>query len=1499
MKKSLYPPKILTSNYFQILDDDENKEEINEFQLLDDIFEYYPHFKKLCHNYRGNKYILIPDYKFFDFEMRTYYSELLKTKNNFTNILFDYKSIYNKTKEEIQRTMPEIKILDLSDNKSRILLRSDILDGIKKENLHDFNAELDRFTYWLKKTYDSYRDLSVKGIIDKSKAFTLWSFEYKTDKMKYNKDLLLKEIRKYQIMLYRYIYEIVKIYYDKLEVSNLDAVVSKFKEEYLGNLATKYESDENNKDLMEYFIKNKFFINFNYQIELLLKKFSKEYEYYRLTRNIFFDTIKTSYYLKEFLYILFDINDIDIRGIKNIEQTPKLIEYFSIKKNIDTLIETYFSKPNKLLFKYDDAQKRYVLNGDFGEKIKKIINQQFNILYEKLEKEDIKFIIFLNHFIYYEVLYLYDVEQINEPIFSHKMHEKYRKNKLYNIGLREKLITIDSLDEKGNKLFFSKEQFEQYEEKRIKLNMSLYEDKFKIEENKPVLLLGNSPEIRNYILDAEDYYALLFFNDIFNYEQVSNLTSYNPTLNDMYIYSQLKNKKKALYINNSNNKLWKYKEHDKKYFQSFIDNYTYIGLLQIMTTEAIQRTIDIILCYNNKNNSFCLFDLMGNQIRWGTILYEPQITYREMIHVKLWGYKFFVYKNDRDLKYIFISDNTFNKPDYEEIYLNVPDSKIDWYDNMYLSFFRKPIIVKQSGGNINIENIIKKESKTLTKYIKKFTYIIDKIKKNVNRDILNYYLSLFNNYEYIITENRDFYNVNNEKIKTPTTILNYKIQTIGALFFIEMNYKYNLIEDTFTNIYEISNNRFIGDAIIIINDRLIKKHTLKTLYIDYLTTLNREKIYLNNLQEKIKIQYGTDLQKDIKNIDFINIFSQTQLFDEINKINKIDFLIININVFNNIDISRSLIHYITYLYLLYIFNLVKSKLNINSNLCIAVKNIRSNFAIKIITLICSFYEEYFITTPESNNDRPYIYIILKHKKINNDSDIILDKLQEKIIKNCPKLGIDEKYVIDNSENKEEITNHILNFCKNETYIEDIEIKDKKLYKKLKRELIVFNTQFYFNAYNLYKKIYHNIKNNIKYTKEEENLRKEKNLYACIQWSKKYEVPLVPEIDFDSYGNKIKLKIFSDIISFEKDFCITLKNHEKNIIEFKTNDDFDDIPIYFKRALIKAKLETRALDKRPLNIYHQVKVRIDYYYKKLTKEVSQRFKLSNDYVSNAWLKMTELLNKVDLINKKAEKIKTFHMCELPGSFINAVRFYINTKTNIKEFEWKAQSLNPNRKDKDERIAFGDEANMLKKYPNNYDFGYNDSGDITDYKNIEYYRKNDNDFVTADCGLPYNQKELAYILSYAQYLMIFACCKVGGNCVLKRFIPIENTQEIYMMYLFYCVFDKVIIYKPKLNYQSQEYYLCGINYLGIDNKLFEKLIDYLKKFKLDGFSIKKIPENFLVQIDKAQHELLDNRNGFIKKKIYFCDKFESLSDDDWENINKTCKEKIKEWFENCQL
>jgi hypothetical protein len=116
--------------------------------------------------------------------------------------------------------------------------------------------------------------------------------------------------------------------------------------------------------------------------------------------------------------------------------------------------------------------------------------------------------------------------------------------------------------------------------------------------------------------------------------------------------------------------------------------------------------------------------------------------------------------------------------------------------------------------------------------------------------------------------------------------------------------------------------------------------------------------------------------------------------------------------------------------------------------------------------------------------------------------------------------------------------------------------------------------------------------------------------------------------------------------------------------------------------------------------------------------------------------------------------------------------------------------------DVRKPFGDEADLLKKYPNNYDFGPKNTGDITDPDNVYYYKNkyNDNDFTTADGGLPGSQTNLSYILSYAMYLCIFSCTKIGGNALIKRFYPTSNNQEIYMMYIFYSSFENTIIYKP---------------------------------------------------------------------------------------------------------
>ena len=42
-------------------------------------------------------------------------------------------------------------------------------------------------------------------------------------------------------------------------------------------------------------------------------------------------------------------------------------------------------------------------------------------------------------------------------------------------------------------------------------------------------------------------------------------------------------------------------------------------------------------------------------------------------------------------------------------------------------------------------------------------------------------------------------------------------------------------------------------------------------------------------------------------------------------------------------------------------------------------------------------------------------------------------------------------------------------------------------------------------------------------------------------------------------------------------------------------------------------------------------------------------------------------------------------------------------------------------------------MLYNYHDNYDFGSDNSGDITKYENIQYYRKNHNDYDLASSSV----------------------------------------------------------------------------------------------------------------------------------------------------------------------
>jgi hypothetical protein len=196
----------------------------------------------------------------------------------------------------------------------------------------------------------------------------------------------------------------------------------------------------------------------------------------------------------------------------------------------------------------------------------------------------------------------------------------------------------------------------------------------------------------------------------------------------------------------------------------------------------------------------------------------------------------------------------------------------------------------------------------------------------------------------------------------------------------------------------------------------------------------------------------------------------------------------------------------------------------------------------------------------------------------------------------------------------------------------------------------------------------------------------------------------------------------------------------------------------------------------------------------------------------------------------------------------------------------------------------------------------TGDITNYKNIEYYVKNhgQNDFVTGDCGLSIFLKDLGYKMSFSMYVLMLGLLKNGGTCVLKKRFPINNNQELYMLYICYLSFDRVYMYKPRQNYQSNEYYLICTGYNQIKKELFDELLNFLKNYSLKGMcDYNKMDDKFLLQLDEGQNILQDNMNNFIRRKIYFVDNFHEMTDNDWAMIKNAIKEKINEWMDDFPL
>jgi 23S rRNA U2552 (ribose-2'-O)-methylase RlmE/FtsJ len=221
------------------------------------------------------------------------------------------------------------------------------------------------------------------------------------------------------------------------------------------------------------------------------------------------------------------------------------------------------------------------------------------------------------------------------------------------------------------------------------------------------------------------------------------------------------------------------------------------------------------------------------------------------------------------------------------------------------------------------------------------------------------------------------------------------------------------------------------------------------------------------------------------------------------------------------------------------------------------------------------------------------------------------------------------------------------------------------------------------------------------------------------------------------------------------------------------------------------------------------------------------------LSRAYFKMIELLEYFHL-NKPDAPIRSFHLAEGPGGFIEAL-------ANIRRCDHdKYIGMTLLDENNDENIpAWKKTDNFLREHPNVYiENGRDGTGNILSLANLDYCREkygSSMDIITADGGfdfsIDFNNQEINMSrLLFAQICFAICMQKHNGSFILKIFDCFtEATMD--MLYILSSFYKKVYITKPKTSrYANSEKYVvckdfdgeCSDTIFNVIRNTFEQMV-----------------------------------------------------------------------------
>lgn len=276
------------------------------------------------------------------------------------------------------------------------------------------------------------------------------------------------------------------------------------------------------------------------------------------------------------------------------------------------------------------------------------------------------------------------------------------------------------------------------------------------------------------------------------------------------------------------------------------------------------------------------------------------------------------------------------------------------------------------------------------------------------------------------------------------------------------------------------------------------------------------------------------------------------------------------------------------------------------------------------------------------------------------------------------------------------------------------------------------------------------------------------------------------------------------------------------------------------------------------------------------------------LSRSYFKMIELIQQFELIpilKYKSNPIKTFHLAEGPGGFIEAVA---NMRRNIATFP--TSSAKGNRfggfdSNETADIYYGmtldyDEKTNVHGWKKSEYFlesnpcvviekGQDQTGNILNLCNLEYCHQKYGgtmDFITADGGFDFssnfNGQELSVAnLLFAQVAYAILMQKYGGAFVLKIFDCFYK-HTIDIIYLLSSFYKQVYVCKPQTSRSgnSEKYIVCRgflyqstISFYGYFHHVFTKMEKYEKTesgrdYYIHQFLGFQIPKFYLNRIEE---------------------------------------------------